>query len=342
LTRRVFLGVIGVGSVAAAGVAAFGFGGDNRSASATAPTPHLTSVRREDLHDVRVIKGRLGFGESTVVTGRLAGVITDLAPVGTVVGRGEVLCRVDEQPVFVLFGGSPAWRDLSAGLKGEDVRQLQENLAAMGDFSGKANGTYAAATTAAVMRWQRRAGMTQTGSLKRGRVVFTAGPVRVAAHVAQPGDSAMGPLVEITGTTRAVSLNLSPADRDLAREGAAVVITLSGGKTLEGKVESVINSAATGPNGTDELSVTIAVTDQAAVANVGDAAVDVTFALDERRGVLTVPVTALLALREGGYGVQIVDDAGTRTIAVQVGLFAQGRVEVSGGGLTEGAQVVVP
>jgi hypothetical protein len=58
--------------------------------------------------------------------------------------------------------------------------------------------------------------------------------------------------------------------------------------------------------------------------------------------VLTVPAAAPLALAEGGYGVQVVDGDRTRIVAVQTGLFAGGRVEVTGDGLTEGLTVGMP
>ena len=52
----------------------------------------------------------------------------------------------------------------------------------------------------------------------------------------------------------------------------------------------------------------------------------------ERENVLTVPVAALLALAEGGYGVEVVDGDASRLVAVETGLFADGRVEVTGDG----------
>jgi hypothetical protein len=60
-----------------------------------------------------------------------------------------------------------------------------------------------------------------------------------------------------------------------------------------------------------------------------------------RKGVLAVPVNALLALAEGGYGVRLTDGTG-RIVVVSTGLFARGMVEVSGDGLTEGTRVEVP
>ena len=57
---------------------------------------------------------------------------------------------------------------------------------------------------------------------------------------------------------------------------------------------------------------------------------------DERKDVLTVPVAALLALAEGGYGVEVVDGGDRRIVAVETGLFAGGRVEVTGDGHRRG------
>jgi hypothetical protein len=73
------------------------------------------------------------------------------------------------------------------------------------------------------------------------------------------------------------------------------------------------------------------------------ASVKVAFTSSTRANVLTVPVAALLALKEGGYGVEVVADNGVRHIvAVHTGLFAGGRVEVSGEGISDGTTVGMP
>jgi multidrug efflux pump subunit AcrA (membrane-fusion protein) len=57
--------------------------------------------------------------------------------------------------------------------------------------------------------------------------------------------------------------------------------------------------------------------------------------------VLTVPVEALLALRDGGYGLEVVDASGQhRIVPVKLGFSARGLVEVTGEGLAEGTRVV--
>lgn len=84
------------------------------------------------------------------------------------------------------------------------------------------------------------------------------------------------------------------------------------------------------------------VADPKALTGFEQASAKVAFTAAERPDVLTVPVAALLALAEGGYGVQLVEGASTRIVAVETGLFASGRVEVSGAELAEGATVGMP
>jgi multidrug efflux pump subunit AcrA (membrane-fusion protein) len=82
------------------------------------------------------------------------------------------------------------------------------------------------------------------------------------------------------------------------------------------------------------------VDDQAAVAALDSGPVDVTVITATRKGVLAVPVTALLALGEGGYALQVVTDRGTSLVGVRTGMFAGALVEVTGDGLAEGMRVV--
>ncbi|GFJ78748.1 hypothetical protein [Phytohabitans houttuyneae] len=88
--------------------------------------------------------------------------------------------------------------------------------------------------------------------------------------------------------------------------------------------------------------MTVSVDDAKSVAGLDQATVDVAFTASERENVLTVPVAALLALAEGGYGVQVFDGTATRIVAVETGMFATGRVEISGDGIAEGMAVGMP
>jgi hypothetical protein len=69
--------------------------------------------------------------------------------------------------------------------------------------------------------------------------------------------------------------------------------------------------------------------------------VQVSLTVQSVRGVLAVPVSALLALAGGGYGLEVVLPSGAhQLVGVHTGVFAGGRVQVSGGGLVPGETVV--
>jgi hypothetical protein len=70
-------------------------------------------------------------------------------------------------------------------------------------------------------------------------------------------------------------------------------------------------------------------------------AVQVSLVTQSVRNVLAVPVTALLALAGGGYGVELAGPNGRdRLVGVTTGLFANTLVEVSGPDIRAGLKVV--
>jgi peptidoglycan hydrolase-like protein with peptidoglycan-binding domain len=145
------------------------------------------------------------------------------------------------------------------------------------------------------------------------------------------------PVLSYTGTHRLVTVPLRVADLALAVEGHGVTVEVPGRGTVEGEISQIGTAVA---NGTIDVTVTIA--HQEALGPLTAAPVDAAFVSRTREGVLVVPVAALLALAEGGYGLEIVDGNTTRIVAVTTGMFAGGRVEVSGEGIAEGMKVGVP
>ena len=136
------------------------------------------------------------------------------------------------------------------------------------------------------------------------------------------------------------TVELAIGDQRLARRGAAVEVTLPDGGTTKAKitgVETVVVPAQGQEPASTKIVVTIGFTK--APKGLDQASVTVEFTASQRRNVLTVPVEALLALAEGGYGVQVVDGATTRIVAVTTGLFADGRVEITGDGISDGTIV---
>jgi peptidoglycan hydrolase-like protein with peptidoglycan-binding domain len=342
---------VAVTVVVAVAAAAYGFGGAEDPAPAAARQPPATAkVTRTTLTQTKKVGGTLGYGDPVAVLGRAgAGTVTWLAPVGSTVTRGQPVYRVDDRPVVLLYGAIPPYRVLRDGLTGADVSQLEENLKALGYTGFTVDDEYTSATADAVRRWQEALGVDETGTVDPGRIVVAAGGFRVSAHKAVPGGASGGEVLSHTGTTRAVTVALDVADQHLVRAGIAATVSLPDARTVSGTVASVGTVATKTTTGsganqssTTTIEVVVTVADQAALGTLDEAPVDVTLVSTRREGVLTVPVGALVALQEGGYGVLVVDGAANRYVAVGTGLFADGRVEVSGPGIAEGMTVGVP
>ncbi|MEU0409443.1 hypothetical protein ABZ307_16730 [Streptomyces griseorubiginosus] len=201
-----------------------------------------------------------------------------------------------------------------------------------------------AALIAAVKRWQTAAGMPSTGVLGVGDIAVLSGAVRVDGVQAQLADAADGTLMTVTSTTKSVTVSVDPDEAGSMRRGDEVTVTLPDDSTARGTITAVGATVRTGDAssgddtaGQPRLTVGIALRDTAAVRGLNSAPVRVRFTSETRKGVLTVPVGALLALREGGYGVQLPSG---RLVAVRTGMFSKGLVEVSGAGISAGTEVV--
>jgi hypothetical protein len=164
-------------------------------------------------------------------------------------------------------------------------------------------------------------------------------------------DGAGVSVLSYTGTTKLVTVELDVADQALAVERRKVTVTVPGQKAVEGEI-SQVGTAITAQVGTIDtaqstisdarIEVTVTIANQEALGSLDAAPVDVDFVSEERKDVLAVPVAALLALPEAGYGVEIVEGNTTRIVAVKTGMFAAGRVEVSGEGIAEGVKIGMP
>lgn len=337
----------------AAAAAATGFGsglrggGDGRRDAASALPPATAQVNRQTLVDAQTEDGTLGYGATRTAAARLGGTITSMPATGATIKRGQPLYAVDNATVVLLYGGLPAYRTLQTGVEGADVKQFEQNLKALGYSGFTVDEEYSDSTADAVKEWQDDLGLRETGTVEQGRVVYAAGEVRVDSHEAEVGDAAQpgGAVLAYTGTSRVVTVDLDVNDQRLGRTGAAVSVKLPAGKTVAGKIAktATVIEPAEGQNAAKtKIEVTVTIDDNKALAGLDQASVDVSFTASQRKDVLTVPVAALLALAEGGYGLQVVDGTATRIVPVQTGLFASGRVEVSGDGLTEGLTVGMP
>jgi hypothetical protein len=148
-----------------------------------------------------------------------------------------------------------------------------------------------------------------------------------------------------------VTIALDASQQTSLKVGDPVEITLPDNSTTPGHV-SYVGTVATVPSdqsggGSSGPTIEVDVTadDPAATGRLDQAPVDVSITTATVRGVLAVPVNALVALAGGGYAVEEVESTGVRQlVGVDVGLFddAAGMVQVSGSGLQAGQRVVVP
>ncbi|MFD1372571.1 efflux RND transporter periplasmic adaptor subunit [Actinoplanes sichuanensis] len=336
-TAKIVAGVVAVASAGAAAVLAARPGAGDDPASGDRLPPATATITRGTLRESVEVDGDLGYGPTRTAAARTPGTVTWLPDSGATVTRGEPLYRLDERPAVLMYGPVPAYRDMAPGTEGRDVAQLERNLSALGYDGFTVDDEYTGATAAAVDRWQGDNGLPSSGVLRLGHVVFASGPIRVGTLIAETGRS-VAPgrdLLTWTGTGKVVTVRLDLADGALAGVGATAAVTLPDGKRAEGRVTEV---ATVIEERVTEVEAQIALTGVA----LENAAVDVTFIAAERANVLIVPVAALMAAPGGGFAVQVVDGGTTRQVPVRTGLFADGRVEISGGGLAEGVTVGVP
>jgi Putative peptidoglycan binding domain len=370
--RRRLVGAAVVVLVAAAGVAvaaadpfdSFNSGGESRAS--VGGSTSLATVREGPLSAQVNQSGTLSYaaqadGSPYSLVNQAAGIYTWLPSAGQVIDCGQVLYRVGDTPVVLLCGSTPAYRDLSEGDSGRDVRQLNSNLVRLGYADRAAldpsSDDFSSETTRALKRLQDKLGVDQTGSLDLGKAVFLPGPLRISKATARLGTRAM-PGVEVaqaTSTDRRVTVDLEASQQSQVKVGDRAQITLPDNRTTPGVV-SRLGTVATSSDGTGSgsdagsdsstatLPVSITLKRPKAAGSLDQAPVRVQITTAGVKRALIVPVTALLGRAGGGFAVETVDPQGAhQLVPVTLGLFddANGLVQVSGN-LSAGQHVVVP
>jgi membrane fusion protein, multidrug efflux system len=365
--RRALIAVPAVALlVAAALVLVLGGSGGGAAADPGATGATATgTVELRTLAEHLTATGTIGYAGETTVLARLAGTVTALPAVGDVVRRGERLYALNGEPVLLMYGALPAYRSLSDGVaEGRDVEQLERNLAALGYSPGVVDEDFTWETAAAVRAWQEDHGLEATGEVELGRVAFLPGAQRVTALEATLGEALGGggggeaesgsegeveapsvPVLRTSSTRRVVSVVLEADQQSIAHRGQKVEVVLPGGAEVPGEVRGL---AATEPAGGEEeageeaepgLEATVAVTGEHRIPALDGATVNVLFIEQVRRDVLSVPLTALIAIGGDRFAVYVREGAARRQIVVKPGLAANGYVEVEGKGLRPGMKV---
>jgi peptidoglycan hydrolase-like protein with peptidoglycan-binding domain len=338
-------------------------GGAAAPAAAAPPPPSTATVVRTNLQTTVLTEGTLGYAPTLPIVNTIAGTYTWLPAVGSRIRAGRALYRVDNLPVVLMRGGTPAWRLFALGMTdGPDVRELQANLIGLGYAAGLLSaptGQFDVATLYAVERWQLANGYPVTGEITLGQVVFLPSAILVGAQNAAPGQAATPGEQPYQATTdrRTVTVPLNP-DLPAVHVGEGVAIVLPSNATTPGTAVSIgpapaapspsssstsstSSSSTSTPAGTQDV-LTVRPGRPGATGTGDGVPVQVSLSTQSVSGVLAIPVTALLALAGGGYGVEVVTGPGTdRLVGVQTGLFAGGRVAITGPGIAAGTKVVV-
>ncbi|MEV5983984.1 peptidoglycan-binding domain-containing protein [Streptomyces sp. NPDC052051] len=330
-----------------AGALVYGGGGAGAKDGGSALPSATATIIRTDLVQSKTVDGRIDFARRRAVKSAVAGTVTVPAREGATVTRGQALYELDDKPVTLLYGPVPAFREMKVGDRGSDVLQLERNLVALGYGQGLyVDPRFDKATEAAVKRWQTSLNRTPTGRVGKGDVVFQPEQVAVVRADAALADQ-VGPdaaVLTVASTEPVVRARLDQADASLTTKGTRVVVTLPSGATQRGRVAGTVQ-----PEGSEEttpqndITVEIALDGGASAVSGEDAkaTASVKFVSESRKGVLVVPVEAVVALRgaDGGYGLQLVEGSTSRMVRVETGMTADGRIEVSGPRLEEGLKV---
>jgi hypothetical protein len=378
----VVLAGAGVGGADAAGVfsAAKPAGSSNAYATSTFTVQRgaLTEQTQEDAtlgtagSYTVVVPGSSGGGSAPGGSGTET--FTSLPQPGQIIRQGQVLYETNETPVVLLYGSVPAYRDLSEGMTGGDVQELNADLVKLGYATAAALGPasgwdyFSSETAYALGLLQSHLGLTETGTLPLGQAVFLPSAIQVTGlgTGAVPGGSAAAGSTVLTGSslTPVVTIDLDASLQSEVAVGNKVSITLPDGSVTPGVISQIStvasssssssssNSSGNGNgngngNGSGPGAVTITVlvslTSPKAAGNLNQAPVEVTITTGGVSNALIVPVDALLAQPGGGYAVEVTGPGGHHLVAVTPGIFddAAGTVQVTGN-LTPGQHVVVP
>ncbi len=326
-----------------------------------------TNLEGDDVLQLERALTDLGFNEneaSMTVDGEFTGATADVVEewqeaIGMdddgIVNLGEVIfvpgpVQVVSVPATVgdrVNDGSPLLQVATGDpLEGPDVLQLEAALTALGfdaDGTLTVDGSFDVATSNAIKELQAAIGADEVGFMTPTEVRFADSAVRVNEVLADIGSNvqAGAPALDLSSTDKIVVLDLPAADQGVVNVGDAVVVELPDGTDAAATVSSVSETARQGQQGT-VFRIEIVLDDPSVAINYEQAPVDVTVVSDSVEDVVAVPVSALLALREGGYAIEVLNsDGSTRLIAAEPGFFADGLVEVEAD-IQPGDEVVVP
>jgi len=297
------------------------------------------SISLADLERTIEADGQLLFGANAVVVHPGSGTVTAIAPQESVVTSGEVLYGVNNSPTVLLEGTVPVYRTMSVDDIGPDVEQLETALVTLGyDSAGNmtVDDTFTDYTASVVQEWQADLGVSETGRVELGALIFAPGDVLVGAHSVSVGSQINGgSIMSISSQIRQVEFAVDVGDLDSIAVGTAVSARLPDRSSVDAIVTTLVSGDST-------WSATAVVSDTESLTRAGVVPVTVRWSERLASEVLTVPAVALTRLDDGSYNIEVVDaDGSTEFVRVEVGAKSGARVEVITN-LPVGTEVISP
>ncbi|MFC7530253.1 hypothetical protein [Actinoplanes sp. GCM10030250] len=338
---------------------------------ATPPAPSLVTAPVEEgpLVDMLELEGVVSRSSLLTISGGEASegvlkqVITEVpVKAGGRIRNGQVIAEVSGRPVIALSGAFPAYRDLSAGATGPDVRQLQKALRSR--YGTPVTGKLDSRTQSDVRRLYRANGYELAEAAPPAAEPEpepSASPTTTSPGFVLPaGELAFVPRLPAT---------VGSVPAKVGGNGAGALLTVASGawrlqvaltEETERKVEEAQDTADFALAGLDDVSVEfLRLTGKAD----GEGPRSAVFALDGDTGLrlgatmrlrmetkrspedaVVVPASALWTSADGTVSVSVAGENGARTdVAVTVRTTAEGRVAVTAddGALRVGDRVVV-
>ncbi|MGK5521145.1 peptidoglycan-binding protein [Micromonospora sp. URMC 107] len=340
------------------------------------------TVERRAVVEPAIVRGRVIVGTSVKVvppigaTGDASVVTAVLAKKGQIIKEGKVLLELSGSPVFAMVWRFPSYRDISAGMSGPDVREMQTTLRRLGYRPGT-RGVFDAQTQKSLVRFYEdrgyeapRAEMKAEASPSGQASVAPETVAAVKPEVMLPKSSVVvlaRSTHRVTKVAVKVGTRLTDPDRALFElDGAASGITAVATKTQSASVvEGQVGEAYDDLTG-EIREVTVVAIGQEPVTdadgnsgfpirlnfvgeplNAPNRSLKITLTnSSEAREVLAVPVTAVFSKPDGTTFVTLAQDGKVKVdIAVKVGRIAGGWAEIvktaPSGRLQPGTHVVV-
>src|SRR6056300_868424 len=179
-------------------------------------------------------------------------------------------------------------------------------------------------------------------------------PIIVGSYITSEGSvvAANSQMYNISSTGVEVVFQIDASDQDIVSVGDFVEVELPSEERINATISYVDPVVTQGQNG-EFIEVKLDISSTEGIKVYDQAPVDVFVTSEVSQDVLYVPVNALIALAEGGYALEVyngVSEVGvfegisgvdTTYVGVEIGVFTDGFVEVSGN-ISEGLIVVVP